>query len=61
MSIGSLGSFNPSNYMSQGGIGSGGGMEQEAAQAKADQIQGARELNDAKRDSYKKATIQARQ
>lgn len=61
MSISPLGFSNPLNYMSQLGAGSGGSLEQEAAQAKADQIQGARELNDAKRDSYKKATIQARQ
>lgn len=36
-------------------------MAAEAAQAKADQLQGTKELNDAKRDSYKKQAIQARQ
>lgn len=36
-------------------------MAMQAAQAKEDQLQGAKEMNDAKRDSYKKATIQARQ
>ncbi len=36
-------------------------MEQEKQQAKADQLQGAKDMNEAKRDSYKKATIQARQ
>lgn len=37
-----------------------GAMDAEARQAEFDQVKGAQDLNRAKRDTYQKATIQAR-
>lgn len=38
----------------------GGGMEAEKNRAKRDQLQAAKDMNDAKKDTYDKATIQNR-
>lgn len=38
----------------------GGSMAGEKARAEMDQLQAAKDMNDAKKDSYDKATIQAR-
>lgn len=52
--------YHGANLSPDAGSGIEGNMENEKRRAEMDQLQAAKDLNDAKKASYDKATIQAR-